>query len=67
MYTFNSAISSMLNRYTAVQGYVNAVKLDLLHTRLGNVAISETNVKMFFWMRSQFFSNLNLFLVHVFL
>jgi len=55
MYTFNSAISSKLNRYRAVQGYVNAVKLDLLHTRLSNIAISATNVKMYFWMRSQIF------------
>jgi len=53
---FNSGFKGlMLNRYKAVHGYVNAVKLDLSHTRLGNVAISATNLKIHFSMRSQFF------------
>jgi len=65
--TFNSTISLMLNRYKAVHGYVNAVKRNLSHTRLGNVAISGTNMKIYFWMRSQIFSDLNLFLLHGFL
>jgi hypothetical protein len=64
MYTFNSAISVMLNRYKAAHGIVNAVKLNISHRHLGNVAISATNVKIYFWVRSQIFSDLNLFLLH---
>jgi hypothetical protein len=66
MYTFNSAISLVSNRYKALHGYVNVVKLELSGTRLGNIAISATNVKIYFWMRSQIFSDLNQFLLHVF-
>jgi len=56
----------MLNRHKAVHRYVNTLKRDLSHTRLGNVASSATNVKIYFWMGSQIFSDLNLFLLHAF-
>lgn len=57
----------MLNRFKADHGYVNSVKSDFSHTRLGNVAISATIVKIYFWMRSQIFSDLNPFLLQDFL